>query len=342
MIEKLLVLTCLLVFAAVLRGDDGPTADISNGELSVRIHLPDAKTGYYRGTRFDWSGVIYSLQYKGHEYYGPWFDKTRPEIHDFIYEGSDIVAGPCSAVTGPVDEFRPLGWEAAKPGETFLKIGVGALRKPTDLKGDARYDAYRLYEIAGPGKWTVRKGRDFVEFTQQLADPASGYSYVYRKVVRLGKDSPEMLLEHSLRNTGDRPIDTTVYNHNFLIFDKQAPGPGMTMSLPFAIQTPRPPKADLAEIRGKELAYLKTLEGKDVVSCPVQGFSSSSDDHQVKIENSKLGIGMSVTGDRPLHSVNLWSIRSVMAIEPFIAVKAEPGREFKWTSTYRYYTLPKP
>jgi len=313
-----------------------PTAEIATGELRARIYLPDSKEGFYRGTRFDWSGVLYSLQYQGHEYYGPWFQRTDPKIHDFIYEGSDVVAGPCSAITGPVDEFRPLGWDAAKPGTTFVKIGVGALLKPDGNK----YDAYRLYDIADPGRWTVRKFRDRMEFTHQLTDLSSGYSYVYKKTVRLRQDEPAMVLEHSVKNTGQRRIETSVYNHNFLILDGQPPGPGLTISTPFDIESPKPPNKDLAEVRGKEIVYLKALEGRDVVSCPIAGFGIRADDHQVRIENSKLGIGMSIEGDRPLQRVALWSIRTVMAVEPFVAVAIEPGSEFTWKSTYRYFTLP--
>ena len=40
-----------------------PEAEITNGILTARMYLPDAERGYYRSTRFDWSGAIYSLQY---------------------------------------------------------------------------------------------------------------------------------------------------------------------------------------------------------------------------------------------------------------------------------------
>lgn len=330
----------LLLSAGLLQAADAPSTEISNRDLRVKVYLPDAKNGFYRGTRFDWSGVIYSLRYKGHEYYGPWFHRTNPTIRDFIYEGNEIVAGPCSSVTGPADEFRPLGWDAAKPGATFIKIGVGALRKPADLGADARYDAYRLYEIADGGKWTVSTKRGSVEFTQQLKDASSGYGYTYKKVIRLTPGKPEFVLEHTLQNTGTLAINTTMYNHNFLIMDGQAPGPGLTMTMPFDIQSRRPPNKELAEIRGKQLAYVKALEGKDVVAFPVEGFDASPAQNHVRVENSKLGIGMSIAADRPLHSANLWSIRSVMAIEPFVAVAIEPGASFSWKSTYNYYTLP--
>ena len=83
---------------------------------------------------------------------------------------------------GPADEFQiPLGYDEAPVGGTFIKIGVGVLRKA----GNARYSAFSKYELVDPGKWSARTGADFVEFTQELSDPATGYGYVYRKTVRL-------------------------------------------------------------------------------------------------------------------------------------------------------------
>ena len=33
-------------------------AKLVNGVLQAVFYLPDAKDGYYRGARFDWSGVV--------------------------------------------------------------------------------------------------------------------------------------------------------------------------------------------------------------------------------------------------------------------------------------------
>ena len=97
-----------------------PQAEISNTLLHVKLYLPDAEHGFYRGTRFDWSGVVADLQYKGHSYYGPWFTATDPKIPDFIYQGSEIVAGPCSAITGPVEEFATRSWVRRSQGRRNL------------------------------------------------------------------------------------------------------------------------------------------------------------------------------------------------------------------------------
>jgi hypothetical protein len=82
----------------------------------------DAQTGFYRSTWFDWSGVIADLQFDGNRYYGPWFTKCDPSARDFSYKDNDIVVGAVSSMIGPVEEFqKPIGYDAAKPGQTFLR-----------------------------------------------------------------------------------------------------------------------------------------------------------------------------------------------------------------------------
>jgi len=318
---------------------DIPQAEITNEMIRVKLYLPDAKYGYYRATRFDWSGVIANLEYSGHNYYGPWFYRVDPKVHDFDYEDPGVVVAPCAAIVGPAEEFQTngtaLGWGEAKAGGTFIKIGVGVLRKD-----DGNYDHLKLYEIVDPGKWAVKTHRDSIEFTQELTDPSSGYGYIYWKTVRLTKGKPEMVLEHRLRNTGRRAIQSTVYNHNFVVLDKQPPGPDFAITVPFQIQTARPPNKDLAEIRGNQIVYLKVLENKDLVQAPVRGFSDSVKDNEIRIENRKVGAGMRITGDRPLSDGNLWSIRTVLSFEPFITMTISPGGEFTWKTSYEYYTLP--
>jgi len=47
-----------------------------------------------------------------------------------------------------------------------------------------------------------------------------------------------------------------------------------------------------------------------------------------------------VRGDDRLVRLYTWSIRTVMAVEPYIAVEVQPGAEFVWKDMYEYYTLP--
>jgi hypothetical protein len=329
----------LLALSMTVHAETPPEAEISNGTLVVKFYLPNAKTGFYRGTRFDWSGVIYSLQYQGHNYYGPWFTKTAPKVHDFIYDGPEIVAGPCSAITGPVDEFstgeKALGYDQAPAGGTFLKIGVGVLRKPNQ----SEYDKYVLYDIVDSGKWTVHQKPDSIEFIQEVSDPLSGYGYLYTKTVTLAPGKPEMTIRHQLKNIGKRPIESNVYDHNFLVLDNQPTGPDFQIKLPFDFKTEAPLDPKFAEKQGHVFAYRKLLQGHDTVAATFLGYGGTPADYNISIDNRKVGMGMKVSGDRPLASLSLWSIRSVLAMEPYIDMSIAPGQEFVWTYTYTYYAV---
>lgn len=331
-----IVLLSFLFASTLCLAADSPQATISNGQITAKMYLPDPVNGYYRSTRFDWSGAVYSLQYKGHDFYGPWYDSVDPTVINWVYRDGKIVNGSCGALEGPVDEFQiPLGWDEAKPGGTFIKIGVGVLRKSGTV-----YNRFAPYEVVNSGKWTVKKHKDSVEFTQVLSDPELGYSYLYRKVVRLVKGKPQMVIERSLKNTGRREIKSEVYDHNFIVLDKQPPGPDFTIKFPFQIQTTRPPNKALIDVKGNQISFAKQYSGEDQAAVFIQGFGDNVKDTEIVIENSKVGAGMKITGDRPLIRELLWSIRTVFALEAYVAIDVQPGAEFTWSNTYDYYTLP--
>jgi hypothetical protein len=345
-----------------LPGAEPPSAEISNGQIKATIYLPDPVNGFYRSTRFDWSGAIGRLEYKGHNFYGPWFYRTDPAVYDLGYDDKGVVSAPFTAMVGPSEEFgtdgAALGFAEAKPGETFVKIGVGVLRKPLageppappppPARGNApavgrggpdRYDHSRTYTLVDPGKWTVKKKADSIEFTQELTDAADGYGYVYQKVIRLVPGKPQIVIEHRLRNTGKKPIQSTVYNHNFFVLDNEGPSQDFTITVPFQIESPRPPTAGLLEVRGNQLVYVKTLVNEERATATIRGFGDTAKDYDIRVENKKLGAGYRVTGDRPLSNIAVWSIRTVNAVEPYISMSIEPGKDFTWKLDYEYYTL---
>jgi hypothetical protein len=284
--------------------------------------LPDPQAGYYRATRFDWSGVIASLEWNGHSYFGKWFDQYDPKIHD--------------AVSGPVEEFLTngagLGYAEVKVGEAFVKIGVGAIRKPDE----SAFQQFHTYEIADSGKWTIQRGPDWIEFTHQLAD-TGGYAYLYRKKLRLAGD--KLILEHRLKNTGRKTIATSVYEHNFFMLDGQPSGPDFVVRFPFEPHAARPLNG-LAETRGKELRYVKELQPGESVYTELTGFGPTSKDYDIWVENHKTGAAVHQTGNRPLAKMAFWSIRSNVSPEAYVDLKIEPGKEAAWRIAYEFYALP--
>ncbi len=320
---------------AIAQIPQGPQAHLDNRVLQVTVDLPNASEGFYRGTRFDWSGVIANLTFAGHSYYGPWFEKIDPSVRDYIFAPPDIIAGKASADTGPVEEFTPLGFDAAKPGGTFVKIGVGILRKPDDH----RYSNMHDYSIVDPADWKVRAKPASIEFTQRVVDAASGYGYLYTKTLRLAPGQPRMMIEHTLKNLGRVPIATDVYDHNFTVLDHQPIGPDFSVTLPFAIHLDRPINAELGAVEGNRIVYRRLLADHEAIDV-YSTFTPAQPDNDIDVENSRVKAGVRITGDHPLTKFELWSIRSVMGIEPFIHLTAAPGETIHWRYTYLYYTLP--
>jgi hypothetical protein len=64
---------CLLLLAApAARAEDYPHVYLKNEKLRVKVYLPDAQKGFYRGTRFDWAGVLGEVEFAGHKVFALW------------------------------------------------------------------------------------------------------------------------------------------------------------------------------------------------------------------------------------------------------------------------------
>lgn len=318
--------------AAIARA---PAANIGLGCLDVSIATPDATRGFYRGTRFDWAGMITEVRLGRSRFYGPWFDGIAPNIRDFTDDGRTVVAGPQTAATGPAEEFigpkpDPVpGYADAPVGGTFLKIGVGRLRK-----SDAEpYSRFRSYAIVDGGGWETRRTARGLMFRQRVASDAAGYGYGYEKEVRLSRDGVVEIV-HRLRNTGTRPISTQVYNHNFTRFDGRDVGPGVGVDFPYplAVATTTP---QLAAVTGSTLRYLALLAAGDHVTLAPTGFTSDPRTSGFTITGPS-GAQIRATSDVPIVRAQLWSVRSVVAVEPFVAIDLAPGADKRWTWRYTF------
>jgi hypothetical protein len=317
-----------------------PFVRLGNGSLALKVYLPDADHGFYRGTRFDWSGIIGDLTFAGHHLYGPWFSAIDPGVHDFIYKGPDleIVSGLANSATGPAEEFvaadgTALGFNSAQPGGTFIKIGIGVLRRPDT----APYDNFRLYEIVDHGAWQVHTRPRSIEFSQRLVDNSAGYSYLYTKTLQLIPGKPILVIQHRLKNLGRLPIATELYDHNFVNFDHRTTGPDFRFIFPFEPRFLKPIDGDICRIEGKQILYNRPLRGRDEFYVPIGGFDSTVNNYDFRVENRDAGFGLHVTATRPLAHMAMWSIRSVLAVEPYISLYIAPGHTANWSYTYTYY-----
>src|SRR5438445_13528420 len=105
-----IALALLLAYSAA-RAEDYPSLELKTEGLKGVIYLPDPVKGFYRGSRFDWSGVLGHVEFAGHELFTRWLGGVHKPTN-------------FEAILGPVEEFgtaQALGYEEAKVGETFLK-----------------------------------------------------------------------------------------------------------------------------------------------------------------------------------------------------------------------------
>ena len=293
---------------------------ITNGIIAVSLHLPDPLEGYYRGTRFDWSGLVSRVDWEGHTLFSPWKDGHDPANHDDVHGNAEEF--------GMETPLGPLGYTEAGAGETFVKIGVGVLEKPKD----APYRFAGQYRIVRPGTWEIARGRTWAEFRQDLAGDR-GWSYRYVKRVELDGGAPAFRVIHTLRNTGDKAIECSHYCHNFINFDGRPIGPGVKIRLPWGIRTTKFQASGAAEIRGREIVFTREAGSFWAMLAEV------GPENRFEVEDPEAGYGVRVSGDLPPFKMNIWGQRRVISPEPFVALRIPPGGSQIWTLRYELYRV---
>ncbi len=301
--------------------EEYPSATIANNMITMGLYLPDAEQGFYRGTRFDWAGMISSLDYKGHEYFGEWRSERNPMAP--------------SDVTGPVDGYiKPgLGYEDAKVGEEFVRIGIGALKKIEEQN----YSFNTIYEFVDQGTWETRKGKDWIEFKHTLNRP-TGWAYVYTKKIEMTEDVPGFTISYNLKNTGSKRIETDQFNHNFFMIDDGITGPGFSLKFPFEVRAAANTRKPLpnVEFTGNELIIKDTVTNRDIWVL-LAGYAEEASHNGFEILNKVTGAGVKVRGDKPLHRLVFWATKNTLCPENFIYINVAPGEEYHWSSTYELF-----
>ncbi|RJP23576.1 MAG: hypothetical protein C4527_20015 [Candidatus Omnitrophota bacterium] len=298
-----------------------PSTKISNSDVKIQIMLPDAEKGYYRGTRFDWSGLIQWGEFKGHTFFGDWKTTHDPSVHE--------------DANGTASEFsmnNPFHFEEAKVGESFLKIGIGLLRKPDDRP----YRFSRTYEIEHAFAWSITQGENWIEF-QQESEEFHGWKYHYVKRIELDFVKPIFMIRHTLRNVGTKAIETDHYCHNFVKIDDDPIGVNYRLDFPFAV-TARRTFGEIAKTDGSQIMFLNNIAEQPLFS-ELEGWKSISEHNLVTITNIKSKAGIRIEGNRAPIKFNFYAARLAACPEPFIAIQIAPGNTFEWENRYTLFVL---
>ena len=272
---------------------------LQDGPLRLVLHEPE--DGFYRGTRFDRSGVFDSIDWHGTELAGRWFPRYDPFLHD--------------AVCGPAEEFSPVGFDSALPGGTFLKPGVGLLVRPDEKP----YDRFRLYEVADPGEWTA-----VVEGSTAIFRHRMGGIYDYRKEVGL-LPGGRFFIRHAL--DASVPVTGNCYNHNFFTLGKMETGPGRALVFPFVPEGNWRAEYDKVGLTPAGIRFRDPLEeGESVYMGDLHARGGEQTPYRMTLSEADGNFCVRIRGDRPLTHAVFWANHRIACIEPYVQVEARPGK----------------
>lgn len=292
---------------------------LSDEGMQVCVALPGA-AGTYCGTRFSWAGIISEATWNGRHLFGPWQPGPLPaDLHD--------------NVSGTAGEFgmgiagmpSPPGFDEAAPGDGFVKIGVGVLRRPDEQP----YAFHGTYELVEAPAWEVEADSRGIEMRQRLEFNGFGYDYIH--AVELIPGASAFVTRHRLTNTGERPIHQTHYSHNFLVLDRQPVGPDYEILFPFTPGCECVDDCD-AVLLGNRLGFRRPI--RRVVFAMLTGFDGTAADNQVTVRNRRTGLTVNVVGDRPVLRYHFFAAPGAVCPEPFVEINAIPGETIAWEHRY--------
>ena len=289
---------------------------LSNKDIEVHIHLPSEN---YKLSRFDWTGKIVAVKFKGKQ-----------------ISGVELANAPEEAFCGKgfYNEFgidSPLGFDETEIGGLFHKIGIGLLKKDSD-----HYNFHHKFAIQ-PAEFQFNIEANALRIKCH-SQAINGYAYSLEKEIRLTDHG--FTLNYHLENLGEKPIVTNEYNHNFLCIDHHLMDKDYRLEFSFELNP-----AKFQEVVNPEEKVAIGTNSVTFNETPKDPFffSNMSGGEIVNakwtLENLKSKIGISETGDFQTNMINLWGWGHVISPELFFSIHLEAGQSLEWSRNYDIYEL---
>lgn len=294
--------------------------EIKAGEFTIRsprltatVMVPDQPSSVYAGQRFESGGVVLQVTLDGR--------------HTFL--GKEP-RGERLGGFGLIEEIGingAVGYEDARVGEPFLKLGVGLLKRPE--RPD--YFFFDPFDVAERYPWQVIVRPDAATFVQG-GKPFKGTAYRYEKHIVLDPKEPVLRIEHCLTNTGEKPIASDQYCHNFFTLDGAPPGPDYVVTTAFPLTPDIAPKPPMA-VSGRTLTFTEMV--KSGTYARYHGVAGTQGE-QFRIRNKANGLEVAVAGDFPVSTFAYYADQLAASPEAYCALNVAPGATFRWTRTYTF------
>ncbi len=289
---------------------------LKNNNLELRLDLPHDN---YNASRFDWTGKITEVRFRDIPVTGRERDEAGNEHHfgQGLYNEFGIEAA--------------LGFDKARVGGWFHKIGVGLLKKT----GDA-YSFHENYEVR-PAEFATEMEAVRIIISCR-SEAVNGYAYFLKKTIALQESG--FTIRYHLENTGEKAITSSEYVHNFLAVGSDPIGKDYLLRFPFRLRPERftetvNPEGN-AVIGENEIRFNGTPDQQFFFSDLAGGEETAAEWELVHLRHR---IGIRETGSFRTGKVNLWGWGHVVSPEVFFHFSVGPGESVEWSRTYRIFFI---
>ena len=230
---------------------------------------------------------------------------------------------------GLTDEFGisgkgVLGYDAAKPGQPFLKIGVGRL-----LREDEKpYRFSHRYRVSAWAPVGIESKPNVL--TASTSDALGSYGYRSVKQYQVNAEETTLVIAYELGNTGEKAFRFDHYNHNWFRMGDEPIGQAYRLDLGFPVERK---SAEWYRLLGSSILIERPVT-KGVYFPSVQ--AATAEDNWFQIFCDPTNQSVLVKGDFALTRFALYADERGLCPETFLETTVQPGQSVRWTRTYEF------
>lgn len=227
--------------------------------------------------------------------------------------------------------------EAAGTGEWFCKPGVGLMLQ---LSAGASYDMWQPYELQ-PFPVTAETAPEQIIFRQKAIP--GGYSVDIEKAFSLREN--RLVLDISVRNTGNRAFVLQEYQHNFVSLEGMPVGEGYVLDLPCDSLLQEAAHQTLRQGDEIMLPSAVRVEGASVIweqdmNEKILYHRSEAVDpnppHRWTLRHLRSAVSVSEQTDFCPSRIDIWSVEHCICPEFYHTVRLSPGETAHWRRTWTF------
>lgn len=282
---------------------------LKSNKIVVEVMDPSHTDRYNTGVRFTPLAAVLSATISGQEFF------SNPVEHN-----------PETEHAGLATEFDlaspPPGFQEAKVGESFVKIGVGLLKKTTPT-----YQFWVKQVLVQPAPTTVSWEESSATFKQSCKG-SGGYAYDLAAVVKVTDDA--VSVTWTLTNTGSKPFTSSTYTHNFFRFNDLSVGPDYSVSFPFDYTA--------SGLKEEQKQTARTIafnsEIPTYINAEVKTPADYKGPNQFTVTHARTGQTLIGTTSIAGEKTALHASKSYVCPEQFVDIPLKPKETKSWTRTY--------